>query len=90
MDDNGTEHQAPAPASPRGTNRRNSLETMLRWRWALTAVGAVLAVVLIANGAVLIGALIGVMVVMRTVIITKMTRRRQEMRERFQGRSGLQ
>jgi hypothetical protein len=66
-----------------GANRRGYFETMLRWRWALSALGAVVAIVLIASGAVLIGVLLGVMAIVRALMLTKMTRRHREIRARY-------
>jgi hypothetical protein len=42
---------------------------MRRMRWALVGLSALLAVVLIASGAVIIGAIVAVIVVVRTVMI---------------------
>ena len=47
---------------------------MWRTRWALVGLSALLAVVLIASGSVLIGAVIGVMAVVRTVMILRWQR----------------
>ena len=41
------------------------MESFMRWRWVLLGLSVLLAVVLIANGNVLIGGLIGVMAVVR-------------------------
>jgi Flp pilus assembly protein TadB len=62
---------------------------MIRMRWAITALGAVIAVVLILSGAVLIGVLLGAMAVMRAVMVYKVTQRRKELRARFPGRTPL-
>lgn len=56
-------------------NRRRSVQSMLRFRWALTALSAVLAVVLLASGSVLIGGIIAVMVVTRGVMLLQWQRR---------------
>ncbi len=53
---------------------RRSRSSMLRMRWALVGLSAVLAVVLIVSGAVVIGVLIGVMAVVRTVMIVRWQR----------------
>lgn len=55
--------------------RRRSMQSMLRFRWALTALSGVLAVVLLATGSVLIGGIIGVMAVTRTVMLLQWQRR---------------
>ncbi len=47
---------------------------MWRMRWVLVGLSALLAVVLVASGAVLIGAIIGVMAVVRTVMIVRWER----------------
>jgi Flp pilus assembly protein TadB len=73
------------PRMQQGGNR--SMQSMLRFRWALTALSLVLAVVLLARGAVLIGGIIGVMAVTRTVMLLQWQRRSRERRERFAGRS---
>lgn len=50
-----------------GLNR--SRTSMRRMRWALVGLSALLAVVLIASGAVIIGAIVAVIVVVRTIMI---------------------
>ena len=62
------------------------MQSMLRFRWALTALSAVLAVVLLASGAVLIGAIIGVMAVTRTVMMLQWQRRGRELRQGYASR----
>lgn len=61
-----------------GTAQTNELhrsrKSMWRTRWALVGLSALLAVVLIASGSVLIGAVIGVMAVVRTVMILRWQR----------------
>ena len=47
---------------------------MLRMRWVLVALSAVLAVALIASGAVLIGGIIAGMAIARAVMITRWQR----------------
>jgi hypothetical protein len=75
----------------RNTGGRNtggrSMQSMLRFRWALTALSAVLAVVLLASGAVLIGAVIGVMAVTRTVMMLQWQRRGRELRQGYASRT---
>lgn len=51
-----------------------SRQSMWRTRWALVGLSALLAVVLIASGSVLIGAVIGVMALVRTVMILRWQR----------------
>jgi hypothetical protein len=48
--------------------RRQARQRMMTFRWVLTGLSALLAVILIASGAVLIGAVIGAMAVVRTVM----------------------
>jgi hypothetical protein len=55
---------------------QRSRKSMWRMRWLLVGLSALLAVVLIASGAVLIGALIGVMAAVRTVMILQWQRQR--------------
>jgi hypothetical protein len=64
------------------------MESFWKWRWVMAGLGALLAVALIANGNVLIGAIIGVMAVVRIVMFSKMQRRRAELRARFGAQSG--
>jgi CHAD domain-containing protein len=49
-------------------------KNMRRTRWVLVALGALLAVVLMLSGAVIIGAIIGVMAVVRAVLILQWQR----------------
>jgi hypothetical protein len=51
-------------------------------RWLLVALSALLAVVLIASGVVLIGAIIGVMAVVRAVMIVQWQRGGNRFRQR--------
>lgn len=53
---------------------RRSRNSMLRMRWVLVGLSAVLAVALIASGALVIGVIIGVMAVVRTVMILRWQR----------------
>jgi hypothetical protein len=68
--------------------RGGSMESFMKWRWALLGLSVLLAVVLIANGNVLIGGLIGVMAVVRITMFSKMSRRRAELRAQYPGRFG--
>jgi len=54
---------------------RRARKTMWRTRWALVGLGAVLAVVLLLSGAVVIGAIVGVMAIVRAVLILQWQRR---------------
>jgi hypothetical protein len=54
--------------------RRRSRESMLRIRWVLVGLGGVLSIALVANGSVLIGALIGAMAITRAVMLVKWSR----------------
>ena len=60
--------------------RRRARQRMMTLRWVLIGLSAVLAVVLIASGAVLIGALIGAMAIVRTVMFLQLRHRRQSFR----------
>ena len=64
---------------------RRSRKSMLRMRWLLVGLSAVLAVALIASGAVLIGAIIGVMAVVRAVTISRWQRVGSPLRQRYRG-----
>jgi inner membrane protein involved in colicin E2 resistance len=48
--------------------RRRNRQRMMIFRWVLVGLSAVLALVLIASGAVVVGAVIGAMAVVRTVM----------------------
>ena len=54
-------------------------------RWALVALGLVLAAVLISRGNVVIGVLVGAMAVLRGALFLQWHRRRQQFRRRFPG-----
>lgn len=54
----------------------------------MLALMAALAIALIAKGSILIGALIGALAVVRTVMFVSWSRRRRERGERFPGRFG--
>jgi hypothetical protein len=54
---------------------RRARKTMWRTRWVLVGLGAVLAVVLLLSGAVLIGAIVSVMTIVRAVLILQWQRR---------------
>ena len=64
------------------------MESFMKWRWVLLGLSVLLAVVLIANGNVLIGGLIGVMAVVRITMFSKMSKRRAELRAQYPGRFG--
>lgn len=71
----------------RQINGRGSMQSMLRIRWALTALSFVLAAVLLASGSVLIGGIIGVMAVTRVVMLVQWQRRAHDLRQRYAGRT---
>jgi len=54
--------------NPMGELRR-SRQSMLRMHWGLVGLSGLLAVVLLASGSVVIGGIIGVMAVVRTVML---------------------
>jgi uncharacterized integral membrane protein len=58
-------------------------------RWVLFALSAVLALVLMINGNVVIGALIGAMVLVRVVLFFQLRHRRDEIRARIAQRRGI-
>lgn len=64
---------------------RRSRTSMWRVRWLLVGLSAVLAVALIATGAVLIGAIIGVMAIVRAVMIAQWQRGGHRVRQRYGG-----
>ena len=66
----------------------NRLQTMMRMRWAMTAVSAVLAVVLLLSGFVIIGVLVAALTVLRVVMLLKWRGRADELRGRFPRRFG--
>ena len=71
-----------------GSGRQiNGRGSMLRIRWALTALSFVLAVVLLASGSVLIGGIVGVMAVTRVVMLLQWQRRAHDLRQRYAGRT---
>lgn len=53
---------------------RQSRKSMWRTRWLLVALSALLAVILLMSGAVIIGAIIGVMALVRTVMLVEWQR----------------
>ncbi|MDQ1459873.1 MAG: hypothetical protein QOI08_1357 [Actinomycetota bacterium] len=57
-------------------------------RWVLVALTAALAVVLLVNGHVVIGVLLGAMAVTRAVLFVKMQHRREMIRARIAQRRG--
>ena len=50
---------------------RRARKNVWRTRWLLVGLGAVLAVVLVLSGAVVVGAIIGVMAVVRAVLLVQ-------------------
>jgi hypothetical protein len=64
------------------------MESFRKWRWVLVGISAVLAIVLIANGNVLIGALVGAMAIVRIVMFSNLQRRRAAWRGQYRGRVG--
>jgi len=64
---------------------RRSRKSMWRMRWLLVGLSTVLAVALIASGAVLIGVIIGVMAVVRAVMIAQWQRGGHTPRQRYRG-----
>ena len=65
---------------------RQSRQSMLRWRWVMVALGGLLAAALLANGSVVIGGILAVMVVMRIVMITRVQRMWREREAALGGR----
>ncbi|HEY7105221.1 MAG TPA: hypothetical protein VH986_02340 [Acidimicrobiia bacterium] len=51
--------------------------TLRALRWVICALGLTLGVVLVANGATVVGLLIGAIAVLRLVMLTMLTRRRR-------------
>ena len=70
--------------SPRGELRR-SRQSMLHMRWGLVALSGLLAVALLANGAVVIGGIIAVRAVVRTAMLFRWHRDREALRRQFTG-----
>jgi len=64
---------------------RRSRNSMLRMRWVLVGLSTVLAVALIASGAVLIGVIIGVMAIVRAVMIARWQHVGSPLRQRYRG-----
>jgi hypothetical protein len=64
----------------RMAQRRRSRQRMMTLRWVLVGLSALLAVVLLASGAVLIGVVIGAMALVRTVMFWQMRHRMQAFR----------
>ena len=62
---------------------RRSRKSMWRMRWALVGLSGLLAAVLIASGAVVIGIIIGVMAVVRAVLIMRFQRHQFPLRQRY-------
>jgi hypothetical protein len=64
---------------------RRSRKSMLRMRWLLVGLSTILAVALIASGAVVIGVIIGVMAVARAVMISRWQRVGSPLGQRYRG-----
>jgi hypothetical protein len=62
-----------------------SRKSWWRLRWLLVGLSALLAVVLVASGAVLIGVIIGLMAVVRAVMIVRWQRYGAMLRQRYRG-----
>jgi hypothetical protein len=62
---------------------RRSRNSMWHMRWAMVGLSGVLAAVLIASGAVVIGVIIGVMAVVRAVLIMRFQRHQHPLRQRY-------
>jgi hypothetical protein len=58
---------------------------MWRMRWALVGLSGLLAAVLIASGAVVIGIIIGVMAAVRAVLIMRFQRHQFPLRQQYRG-----
>lgn len=65
---------------------RNGISTI---RWVIVALAFALGLVLLARGDVVIGALVTAMAVMRIVLLARLRRRREELRERWRERGGF-
>lgn len=68
---------------PRGELRR-STQSMFHMQWGLVGLSGLLAVALLANGSVLIGGIIGVMAIVRTVMLLRW-HHREAFRRQFTG-----
>jgi uncharacterized membrane protein len=64
---------------------RRSRKSVWRMRWLLVGLSALLAVALIASGAVFIGVIIGVMAAVRAVMILRVQRYGDTFRRRYRG-----
>lgn len=64
---------------------RRSRQSTLRMHWGLVGLSGLLAVVLLVNGTVVIGGIIGVMAVVRTVMLVRSHRDREAHRRQFTG-----
>jgi hypothetical protein len=60
--------------------RRRARQRMMTFRWVLTGLSAVLAVALVASGAVVVGAVIGAMAFVRAVMLLQWRHRMQAFR----------
>ena len=59
------------------------MQTLWRVRWLILALSFLLGVVLVASGAVIIGAIVLLLCVTRLVMFRTMLRRRREFQQRF-------
>ena len=64
------------------------MESYLKWRWVLSALGIVLALVLIVRGNYVVGALIAAMAITRIMMFRQMRRRRAAWQARSQSLRG--
>jgi len=61
------------------------MQSMFHMQWGLVGLSGLLAVALLANGSVLIGGIIGVMAVFRTVMLLRWHHHREAFRRRSSG-----
>ena len=64
---------------------RRARQSMWRTRWVLVGLSAVLAMVLVLSGAVVIGAIIGVMAIVRAVMIVRWRQHTPWLGQRYRG-----
>jgi hypothetical protein len=74
--------------NPTGELRR-SRQSMLRMHWGLVGLSGLLAVVLLASGSVVIGGIIGVMAVVRTVMLFRWHQAHKALGRQFTGNAPL-
>ncbi len=70
-------------ANSLGSELRRSRRSMVRMQWGLVGLSGLLAVALLADGAVVIGGLIGVMAIVRTTMIVRGHRAREAFRRQL-------